>query len=330
MNKLLSAAAAALLLWTAAIPLHAAAEEPPQDIRLTVETKEFKAEEVPSDGYVELKVYAENLPAFRTMQIVLEKDAALSYSGHYAVPCDALDYAGGMSFTLGNGSNPNFLACNLGVVQDEQLKIDGEIIRIHVYLPDTVHPGDFYGVRILRTYDETYRHETYVKTDEAIYGESYFTELASGGIRILPETPAPPARQAEQPAPEQPVQQDSPDPQQDGNSEPDTPQQNETTASAAVTTAAASTTASLTTAPAETTSAAAPVTETTAALTTEALTESLTTPGTTSAPAAETAAQKPEEHSASPLYLFACAMIGAAAGTGTVVLIRRKHRKQNG
>ena len=68
MNRCITAAAAVLMLLTAFTPLHAAAETPPQDMRLTVETKELKADEIREDGYVELKVFAENLPAFRSMR----------------------------------------------------------------------------------------------------------------------------------------------------------------------------------------------------------------------------------------------------------------------
>ena len=46
MNRCITAAAAVLMLLTAFTPLHAAAETPPQDMRLTVETKELKADEI--------------------------------------------------------------------------------------------------------------------------------------------------------------------------------------------------------------------------------------------------------------------------------------------
>ncbi|MBP0970963.1 MAG: hypothetical protein J5753_02880 [Oscillospiraceae bacterium] len=322
MNKLITAAAAVLMLLTAVTPLHAAAETPPQDMHLTVETKELKADEIREDGYVELKVFAENLPAFRSMQILLEKDSGLSYSADYADPCAVLSRAGGVSFSLGSGAFPDIIGCNIAVVEPEPLSLSGEIITLHLFLPDHVQPGDFYRVRILRSHDDTYHDETFVETDEALYGESYFTVLAAGGIRIQSDKPAPPV-QHDTPEPQQ---QAAPEPQQNEDPEPDaaeTTGQTETTAPADHTTTAASVTEALTTSAPEPTEALC--TETTDDLTTETQTSKLMTTGAEAAPVTETNPQAPEKHSAWPLVLLGIAGIGAGAGAA---VWRRKRKMQ--
>ena len=322
MNRCITAAAAVLMLLTAFTPLHAAAETPPQDMRLTVETKELKADEIREDGYVELKVFAENLPAFRSMQILLEKDSALTYSVSYADPCAELSRAGGMSFSLGSGKYPDIIGCNIAVVEDEPLLLSGEIITVHLFLPDHVQPGDFYRVRILRAHDDTYHDETFVETDEARYGESYFTVLAAGGIRIQSDKPVPPVQQEDPPA----QQQDSPEPQQNEDPEPDaaeTTRQTETTASAAETTTAATVTDTLTTS--DPVSKEAPAMETTNDLTTETQTLELMTTGAEAAPVTETNPQAPGKHGAWPLILLGIAGIGAGAGAA---VWRRKRKMQ--
>ncbi len=327
MNKLIKAAAAVLMLLTAVTPLHAAAETPPQDMHLTVETKELKADEIRGDGYVELKVFAENLPACRSMQILLEKDSGLTYSGHYAVPCAELSRAGGMSFSLGSGNYPDIIGCNIAVVEPEPLLLSGEIITLHLFLPDHVQPGDFYRVRILRSHDDLYHDETFVETDEARYGESYFTVLAAGGIRIQSDKPAPPVQQD---TPE-PQQQASPEPQQNEDPEPDaveTTGQTETTAPADHTTTAASVTETLTTSAPEPTEA--PVTETTDGLTTETQTSELMTTGAEAAPVTETNPQAPEKHSAWPLVLLGIAGIGAGAGAAVWSRKRKMQQEREG
>lgn len=327
MKKRISAAFAALLILTAAAPMHAAAEEAPQDIHISVETKELLPEEIPANRLVDLKVSVENLPAFRTLRIMLEKDAALTYPfpGHLPDPCDALARVGGISCSSENDPNTNYLSCMIDNVEPDLFSISGEIMTLHVSLPDDAQPGDFYSVRLLRTYDKTNHAEVYVETDEAYYGESYFTELTSGGIRIVPAAPAPPVQQPEQPQQQQ--QQEDPAPQQNEDPEPDTPDTTSPPAAttAAVTTTAATTSAALTTTAAESTTTAAPVTETTADLTTETTTAQLTTSGTEAAPAAETASQPPEKHSALPLILLGIAGIGAGAGAA---VWKSKQRKQ--
>ena len=324
MKKRISAAFAALLILTAAAPMHAAAEEPPQNIHISVETVELLPEEIPANRLVDLKVSVENLPAFRTLRIMLEEDAALTYPfpGHLPDPCDALARVGGISCSSENDPNTNYLSCMIDNVEPDLFSISGEIMTLHVSLPDDAQPGDFYSVRLLRTYDKTNHAEVYVETDEAYYGESYFTELTSGGIRIVPAAPAPPVQQ-----PEQPQQQADPEPQQNEDPEPNTPDTTSPPAAttAAVTTTAATTSAALTTTAAESTATAAPVTETTADLTTETTTAQLTTSGTKAAPAAETASQPPEKHSALPLILLGLAGIGAGAGAA---VWKSKQRKQ--
>lgn len=325
MKKRISAAFAALLILTAAAPMHAAAEDPPQNIHISVETKELLPEEIPANRLVDLKVSVENLPAFRTLRIMLEKDAALTYPfpGHLPDPCDALARVGGISCSSENDPNTNYLSCMIDNVEPDLFSISGEIMTLHVSLPDDAQPGDFYSVRLLRTYDKTNHAEVYVETDEAYYGESYFTELTSGGIRIVPAAPAPPVQQPEQPQ----QQQADPEPQQNEDPEPDTPDTTSPPAAttAAVTTTAATTSAALTTTAAESKTTAAPVTETTADLTTETTTAQLTTSGTEAAPAAETASQPPEKHSALPLILLGLAGIGAGAGAA---VWKSKQRKQ--
>ena len=326
MKKRISAVFSALLILTAAAPMHAAAEEPPQDIHISVETIELLPEEIPANRLVDLKVYVENLPAFRTLRIMLEKDAALKfpYPGHLPDPCDALARVGGISCSSENDPNTNYLSCMIDNVEPDLFSISGEIMTLHICLPDDAQPGDFYNVRLLRTYDKINHAEVYVETDEAYYGESYFTELTSGGVRILSDTPAPPVQQPDQPPQQQ--QQADPEPQQNEDPEPNTPDTTSTAATtAAVTTTAATTSAALTTTAAESTAKAAPVTETTADLTTETTTAQLTTSGTEAAPAAETASQPPEKHSALPLILLGIAGIGAGAGAA---VWKSKQRKQ--
>lgn len=324
MNKLISCAAAVMLFLSTITPLNAAAETPPQDMRLSIETKEYTMEEVPADRLVELKVCAENLPPFRNMRIVLEKDSTLTYAGHIAVPCPELSRAGGLSFSLGSGENPNFAACNIAVIEDAPLSLSGEVITVDVYLPDVVQPGDFFSVRILRSYQEAYLYETSVDTDESSYGESYFTELASGGIRIVSDTVVPPAQTEPPSEPIQPYVQVT---QPDESSEPNPAEETESSETTSVST---DTTVSSTTE--KTTTSKAATTETSVSKTTAVTTNSQTEPQTTSPTSVgtdETSKEETEPQKNGMPIALPLILIGIVIGACIVILIinRKKEDK---
>ena len=186
LNKLTIVFVAMMVLLMAVMPLQAD-EEPSKDFKISVETKELLLEEIPANRLVELKIFVENLPAFRTLRIILEKDSALKFPfpSHLPDPSDALARVGGISCSTSKDPNTNWISCMIDNVEPDLFLISGEIMTLYFTLPNDAQPGDFYQVKLLRNYDDGVTHETYVETDDALYGESYFSELVSGGIRIV-------------------------------------------------------------------------------------------------------------------------------------------------
>ncbi len=194
-DRFIAVIVALMVLLMMVSPLRAADGKAPENMSLTMETKELTLDEIPDNDIVELKVTVNDLPAFRSMGILIENDPELSFCTSIADPCPELSRAGGMSFSLLGGKYadivqgkiPNVIQCNIAVIEDEMLKIpDGEeIITVYVILPDNVQPGDFYHVKIIRTFDGTYHDTTFLRTDDTKYDEDCFSELVSGGIRIV-------------------------------------------------------------------------------------------------------------------------------------------------
>ena len=187
-NKLIIVFVAMMVLLMAVTPLYATGEQP-KNIKLSLETIELTPDEIPDNRLVQIKLNVENLPAFRTLRIILEKDSKLKFPfpGHLPDPSDALARVGGISCSTGTDPNTNLLSCMIDNVEPDLFLASGEIMTLYVTLPNDAQPGDFYQVKLLRNYDDGVTHETYVETDDAQYGESYFSELVSGGIRIVPE-----------------------------------------------------------------------------------------------------------------------------------------------
>ena len=324
MTKLRTAAAALImLLCTAVLPMQVQAA--PEGMCFSIETKELTMEEIPDDRTVSLLVSSEALPPFTKLRVLMQKDDALEYGIFSGTLCEELVRDCSMGFSRSPEVDPNFAACNISIRADEPLDYNGDLFEVFLVLPENVHPGDFYSVRILNTFTDGFEYDTMVRDEVVRYGKDCFAQLGAGGIRIIqPGMPAQPAQaQQEQPQQEQPQQAPSED-SANGNAEPaqtdETPE--ETTAPAA---SAAETTA---TSAAELTAAAE-----TAALTAESETappqtetEPVTTAGTGTPPGTEPAEQKPKDKNrAFPVILIGAA--AACAGTEETVRRRRRGRK---
>ena len=215
MTKLRTAAAALImLLCTAVLPMQVQAA--PEGMCFSIETKELTMEEIPDDRTVSLLVSSEALPPFTKLRVLMQKDDALEYSIFSGTLCEELVRDCSMGFSRSPEVDPNFAACNISIRADEPLDYNGDLFEVFLVLPENVHPGDFYSVRILNTFTDGFEYDTMVRDEVVRYGKDCFAQLGAGGIRIIqPGMPAQPA-QAQQEQPQQAPSEDS----ANGNAEP--------------------------------------------------------------------------------------------------------------
>ncbi|MBE6876676.1 MAG: hypothetical protein E7496_08165 [Ruminococcus sp.] len=206
--------------------IHAEAYEAPSDIHLTIETKEIDINDIPEDRTIPLEIYTENCPPYVMLTFYLEKDSRMEYlSYHFADNVTGLPEMGGIGYELGSGAFPDIIGCNIPARNGKYIDYNGLLVTVSMILPEDVAPGEFYTLNFKRSFYDDIDLETGIILEndfDAVFGNSCFSELNGGGIRIVQseesvlegETSAP----QEEPQPEevpqeeiqQPVSEDAP------------------------------------------------------------------------------------------------------------------------
>lgn len=181
-----AAAVTAYTSFTAGFSAYAA--EAPTDIHLTVQTKEIDIDDIPADRVVTLDIYQENCPAFDAIMIPVIKDSRLSYYPE--------DNCFGLAEGVWNARrpdigfydpDPDYRKCDIcsSANNDDFVEFDNAIATVSVKLPDQVSVGDFFGVDIVGKYMNTSIQINIGLKRADMFTESAFSQLNSGGIRIV-------------------------------------------------------------------------------------------------------------------------------------------------
>ena len=195
-KQIITAALTAVPVYSAfAAGLYAGAVDAPTDIHLTVQTKEIAVQDIPADRVVTLEIYQENCPFFDAIMFPVIKDPRLSYYPE--------DDCFGLAEGVRNARTPNisfyvpdpdYRMCDIcsSTENDDFIEFDNAIATVSFKLPEQVEAGDFFTVKIIEKYLHTPIQINFGDRMEDVFNESAFSQLNSGGIRIV---------QGEQPAP---------------------------------------------------------------------------------------------------------------------------------
>ncbi|MCM1506009.1 MAG: hypothetical protein NC177_02585 [Ruminococcus flavefaciens] len=305
----------------------ATAYDAPQDIHLSIETKEIDINDIPENRVISLEIHTENCPPYSMLSFLIEKDSRLEYLPYtYLSDAEQVSNMGGMSFELGSSELPDVIMCNIPALINEKIDYNGLIVRANVILPEDVKAGEFYSLNFKRTFFDTYELETSIMLEndfDAVFGNDSFSQLNGGGILITQAEVPPPEVPPESPQEEIPEETQPPEQETEAETEPQVTETtesitsetttvstvSETTSSATVT---SSTTETVLTKESSSSSSSISETETTS----EAVSETTTT---------ATVVSEKKKSTHKPLIIAISAILVAVA-TGTVIFIKRKRK----
>jgi hypothetical protein len=188
-KRIITAALAAVPVYSAfAAGPCADAVDAPTDIHLTVQTKEIAVQDIPEDRIVTLDIYQENCPFFDAIMFPVIKDPRLSYYPD--------DDCFGLAEGVRNARTPNisfyvpdpdYRMCDIcsSAENDDFIEFDNAIATVSFKLPEQVETGDFFTVKIIEKYLHTPIQINFGDRMEDVFNESAFSQLNSGGIRIV-------------------------------------------------------------------------------------------------------------------------------------------------